>query len=186
MVLSVYDIDDYRSYFDVHPIRKIPNETLGYDCLVMGTRLGIGFMKNGQVIERPQFELDVKGRIRCIEMFTVSDERVKSDIEHISPDKCSEALRGVGVHRYVMKDGDGTRRFGFVAQQLETQPTLDGVVNDSDGNGKSVDTVQLLALAIGAINDLAARLDAQDALWHELAARSGGQAGQQPPRSTVL
>lgn len=151
----MYDIDDYRAYFDVHPLRKIANETNGYDCLLMGTRLGIGFIKDGKVVERPQFELDVKGKIRCIEIFTVSDEREKRDIEHVPPAKCADMVAKVGVYTYKMKGG-GSARYGFVAQDVER--SLHSVVaNDADGK-KAVDSVQLLALAFGAIQDLQAQV----------------------------
>lgn len=158
MVLSVYDIDDYRSYFDVHPLRKIANETNGYDCLLMGTRLGIGFIKNGQVIERPQFELDVKGKIRCIEILTVSDERVKEKITRLNDDECSNIVHDIGVFKFRMvDDAEGRDKFGFIAQDVER--VTPEVVREDDRGDKAVDTAQLLAIAFGAIKQLQQQVD---------------------------
>ena len=156
MVLSVYDIDDYRSYFDVHPIRKVANETVGYDCLLMGTRFGIGFIKNGQIVERPQFELDVKGRIRCMEMYTISDEREKSNIEPITLDECASIVGKINVFRYGFNTQPDTKRYGFIAQDLELAD--DCIVNSHEPGVKSIDTTQILALAIGSIKQLQERV----------------------------
>lgn len=171
MVLSVFDLDDYRDYFDIHPIRKIANETTGYDCLLMGTRFGIGFIgPNGAVVERPQFELDVKGRIRCTEIYTVSDEAEKLDITGLTPERCEALVRDVNVYRYRLRPTadrpDGTRKVGFLAQDLEKLDAgEDGasLVDDAAGGKKSVDTVQLLAIAIGALQKLQQRVDALEA-----------------------
>lgn len=163
MVLSVYDIDDYRSYFDVHPMRKIANEINGYDCLLMGTRLGIGFIKNGKVIERPQFELDVKGKIRCVEMLTVSDERVKAHIVPIHISQCADIVQGVGVYTFRMVgDAQNNEKYGFIAQDVEK--VAPEAVKDDEVGDKAVDNAQLLAIAYGAIKQLqieVARLKAQ-------------------------
>ena len=156
MVLSVYDIDDYRSYFDVHPIRKVANETTGYDCLLMGTRFGIGFIKDGQIVERPQYELDVKGRIRCKEMFTVSDEREKCGIEPMTLPECAEVVGNINIYRYGFNTRPDARKIGFIAQDLEL--TTNGIVNDQDHGMKSIDTTQILAAAVGAIKHLQDRL----------------------------
>lgn len=151
MVLSVYDIEDYRAYFDVHPLRKIANETNGYDCLLMGTRLGIGFIKDGKVIERPQFELDVKGKIRCIEILTVSDERAKECIQKTSTLACADIARKVGVYNFRMK-GDDKEKYGFVAQDVEK--LLPEAVKADQLGDKAIDNAQLLAIAFGAIKQL--------------------------------
>lgn len=156
MVLSVYDIDDYRTYFDVHPIRKVANEVNGYDCLLVGTRFGIGFIKNGQIIERPQYQLDVKGAVRCLEVLNVSDERAKKNIVMVDDVSCASLVKDIGVFQFEMRDGRVGRRYGFIAQDLEK--VVDGVVADDSQGKKSVDTTQLLALAIGAIKELQVRV----------------------------
>ena len=158
MVLNVYDLENYRAYFDVHPIRKIANETTGYDCLLMGTRFGIGFIKDGKVIERPEFTLDVKGRIRTHEIYTVSDEREKTDISQVPNCVCGDLVKKLGIYQFALKEGDGSRKYGFIAQDVER--TAGDIVNADASGKKSIDTLQLLALAIGAIQDIYAKLQA--------------------------
>jgi hypothetical protein len=127
MVLSIYDLDDFAFYMDVIPLRKMVSTVaqsaggpstggvLSYDYVLRGRRLGIGpdFLQDeaaaasggGQAaaagaVSAPRCELDVRGKIRCAELFMVSDATQKTDIESVTPAACLKTLRAIDVHRY--------------------------------------------------------------------------------------
>ena len=90
---------------------------------------------------------------------TASDERLKTDIEAITPDEALGIVEALTPVRYNWRDTDerGTQReMGFVAQQVETvAPEVVGA--NADGM-LSLDYAKLVAPLIGAVQALAARV----------------------------
>lgn len=154
MVQSIYDNSDYQDFYNIQPIRRINNDQNGYDLIAFGSRLGVGFVKDGKLIaDRPMFDLDVKGNIRCVEFFMVSDERKKENIRPVAAEKCGDLVSAMNVRSFTFKDDPRhAYKYGFIAQELErVSPEL--VRTDADGN-KSVDITQVVALLCGAVQDL--------------------------------
>ena len=92
---------------------------------------------------------------------TASDERLKTDIEAITPDEALGIVEALTPVRYNWRDTDerGTQReMGFVAQQVETvAPEVVGA--NADGM-LSLDYAKLVAPLIGAVQALAAEVRA--------------------------
>ena len=159
MVQSIYDTADYQHFYNIQPIRRINNEFNGYDLIAWGTRLGVGFVEAGELVDRPQFDLDVRGKVRCHELFMVSDAREKAGIAPVTAEDCHELVRRMGVREFALvRDGaDAAPKYGLVAQELEQlSPRL--VRTAADG-GKSIDLSQIVALLCGAVQRLSAEVE---------------------------
>ena len=154
MVLSIYDTADHKDFYNIQPIRRINNEFNGYDLIAYGTRLGVGFVEDGQLVDRPQFDLDVRGKVRCHELFMVSDAREKTDIQAVTPRECADLVQRMGVRSFALnRDPDATPKYGFIAQELEQlSPHL---VRTAPDGGKSIDLSQVVALLCGALQHYA-------------------------------
>jgi hypothetical protein len=164
MVLSIYDIENFGFFFDIQPLKKLTDTTLStadqqdvqyYDYVLRGNKLGVGSDFMDDITQRPLCELDVRGKLRCLEMYMVSDERKKENISPFTPEECMEVVRKTDVFRYNFR-GKHDPKVGFIAQQLQTTP-LPTMVSE-DPEGLTVDQNQLLAVVAGAIKDLDQRM----------------------------
>lgn len=167
MVLSVFDIDNFGFYFDIVPLKKLVDTSLStaqqqdvqyYDFVLRGNKLGVGREFLEDATQRPLCELDIRGKLRCFEMFMVSDARKKENIVPLEPATCTDALRNTHVYRYNFKGKASQPKVGFIAQQLQTAGLPHLVAEDEEG--LTVDQNQLLALVFGAVKDIDARLQA--------------------------
>jgi hypothetical protein len=149
MVLSIFDLKDYAQLLDIQPLKKI-NRSDGYDYYLYGHRLGIGTTD-------PIAECDVRGTVRCVEMLMVSDRSQKQNVVPLDLSTCASIVEKLSVYSYEFKAKPGTTKWGFIAQDVELLvPTA--VVLGADGI-KTIDVVQLLAVVVGAVKTLAARVD---------------------------
>jgi hypothetical protein len=163
MVLSIFDIENFGFYFDIQPLKKLVDSTpstIGdtsiqyYDYVLRGNKLGVGrdFLVNEKL--KPVCELDVRGKIRCAEMYMVSDERKKDHIEPFDPTQCLDIIRETTVFTFNFKGSD-SRKVGFIAQQMQNiYPDI--VYEDQDG--LSIDSNQVLAIVVGALKHIDIRL----------------------------
>lgn len=198
MVLSIFDIENFGFYFDIQPLRRLLDTSLStaaqqevqyYDYILRGNKLGVGREFADDEKKRPECELDVRGKIRCLELYMVSDARKKEDVALLAPGVCMDAVRDVDVFQYRFRQAAhppgevGTAaaptaplRVGFMAQQLQRLPGLPGIVAE-DAEGLTVDQNQLLAVLLGAVKALDGRVQRMEAL----AAGGGAGAGEQSP-----
>ena len=92
---------------------------------------------------------------------TASDERLKTDIEAITPDEALGIVEALTPVRYNWRDTDerGTQReMGLIAQQVE--PSAPEVVGANADGMLSLDYAKLVAPLIGAVQALAAEVRA--------------------------
>jgi uncharacterized delta-60 repeat protein len=119
----------------------------GVALIVTGGKVGIN-------TATPQYALDVNGTIRAGAIFTLSDERLKSNIVKI--DNALEKIRAVHGYEFTWKR-DGKADMGVLAQEIEKTFT-DVVRTDAHGE-KTVQYTALLAPIIEAIHEMNTILD---------------------------
>lgn len=100
--------------------------------------------------------------IAAFGLATTSDEAVKTEIAVEDPAACAEALSSVDVLSYAYgADAGARRRLGFGASNVAEADAR--CVVASDGAPLSLDGNALLALVVGAVHDLRARVLALEA-----------------------
>lgn len=103
------------------------------------------------------------GKVLASEFVAFSDSRLKRGVERVDPGECMRLLDG--VHTHVYEQGDEVK-YGFIAQQLgaripQAVRTCPGVIDGAlVPDVASVDSMQVVALLVGAVRHLAARLEA--------------------------
>lgn len=95
-----------------------------------------------------------------------SSERYKDEITAVDPLELGDLF--TGLYRYKMIDGDGSWRFGDIAERLAENPaTASFVVTDLSGRPESVDFIGILTARVGWLHAqnsaLAARVEALEA-----------------------
>jgi hypothetical protein len=90
-----------------------------------------------------------------------SSERYKEQITEIDPADLGDIFPA--LHRFQMRDGDGTWRYGWIAERLaEHHDQAAFVVRDEDGRPDSIDFIALLiaqnSQLIALVDDLRARI----------------------------
>jgi hypothetical protein len=100
----------------------------------------------------PDVTLDVGGDIDYTGVIRdVSDERLKSNIERLSP-ASSAAIGQLKPVSFTMKDGDGSVEMGFIAQDVEK--VLPELVRTGSDGMKSLNYVGLIAPLTAAVQEL--------------------------------
>lgn len=160
MVLSIFDVEQVNTLFEVQPLRKLidrtttQGDTQYFDYVLFGNSLGVGtdFAKDPSL--RPISALDVRGNVRCNQMIVTSDKNKKDDIELFDPARCLDIVRGADVYSFRYKGTEG-QTLGFIAQQLrEVCPMAVGETAD----GLTVNHTLVTALLAGAIKEIDRRL----------------------------
>lgn len=147
MVLSIFDLSDYTSLLDIQPLKRV-NASTGYNYYLNGQMLGIG-------TNFPEYELHVNGTVQCTVMEMVSDERQKSQIRVLEPDKCLEIIKMVNVYKYVLNKTQ-EEKIGFIAQDVEKAAPQ---VVCSSKDTKTLDLHQMVAICFAGVKELSERLD---------------------------
>jgi hypothetical protein len=127
----------------------------GYFFSLRGNRLGVNLTED----ELPSYTLDINGSIRCVEVLVTSDETAKSDISDAAPEWCAERVSGLTVKTYVLNGAGKGRRVGLIAQNLHD--VLPDAVSAAPGKDLAVDTAQVVALLVGAVQKLQATVNEQ-------------------------
>lgn len=69
------------------------------------------------------------------------------------------AVFAVGLSEYEMRDGDGTRILGYIAEDLVGTPMARFVVRDADGKPEAIDVIQLLMVQVAVLQERVAQLE---------------------------
>lgn len=85
-----------------------------------------------------------------------SDRRVKQDVKDLQ--NCSELLEKVPAYEYKYKTGNGLKRFGVMAQDLQEIPELEDFVEANDGGKMTVDYMNFIALLIGGHKEMSSKI----------------------------
>jgi hypothetical protein len=127
----------------------------------------------------PDVALDVAGDIEYTGFIAdVSDSRLKTNIQSLSPER-GDAIGALQPVSFEMKDREGLRELGFIAQDVEQ--VFPELVQTSESGTKSMNYIGLIAPMVKAIQQLQADNEALkaevDAMTCE---KQGTKAAEQP------
>jgi hypothetical protein len=126
---------------------------LGANHGTFGGNLGVG------LVVSVSGNINCAGTVTCNNLVQTSDDRVKADVEPLAAGTTLDAIKGLRPVSYFLRDSE-QRSFGFLASEIAQTP-LHGAVYHNEADGLDyVSYSHLLAAAIGAIQQLEARLAA--------------------------
>ncbi|WP_442483328.1 tail fiber domain-containing protein [Aeoliella sp. SH292] len=130
-------------------------------------------------ITAPDVALDVDGDIQYTGFIAdVSDSRLKTNIESLSPER-GDAIAALKPVSFEMKDREGLRELGFIAQDVEQ--VFPELVQTSESGTKSMNYIGLIAPMVKAIQQLQADNEALKAKVEAVTCdKQGTEATGQP------
>jgi hypothetical protein len=126
---------------------------LGANHGTFGGNVGIG------LVLTVSGNANVAGTVTCNNLVQTSDDRIKEDVEPLGAAAMLDGIKALRPVSYFLRDSE-TRSFGLLASEIAETPLRGAVYhNETDGLGY-VSYSHLLAAAIGAIQELEARIAA--------------------------